>query len=193
MDSFQNTIEKMKATEQSKDVFARLLSSRMLFLTGEINDDKANMIIAQILYLDTIDSTKDIHLFINSPGGWVTSGLAIYDVMQYVKSDICTICVGQAASMGAVLLAAGAKGKRIAMPNVRIMIHQPLGGMEGAVTDIEIHAREILRVRERLNEILSGTTGKSMEIISRDTDRDFFLSAEEAKEYGLVDKVAYKQ
>jgi len=175
------------------DIYSRLISNRMIFLTGEINDERSNIMVAQLLYLDAKDSSRDIHMFINSPGGMVTAGLALYDVMKYVKSDIRTICVGQAASMGAVLLAAGKKGKRIALPNARILIHQPFGGMEGAVTDIEIHAKEILRIRKRLNEILSQSTGQSLEIISRDTDRDFFLTAEEALEYGIVDAVAEYQ
>jgi ATP-dependent Clp protease protease subunit len=176
--------------ERSLDVYSRLLSNRMVFLTGDIDDEKANLLVAQILFLDTQDSSRDIHFFINSPGGYVSAGLALYDVMKYVRSDIRTICVGQAASMGAIILAAGKKGKRIALPNARILIHQPMGGMEGVVSDIEIHANELIRTRQRLNEILSAETGKPLEIISRDTDRDFFLSAEEAKEYGIVDYVA---
>jgi len=176
--------------DRSVDVYSRLLASRMIFLTGAIEDDKANLLVAQILYLNTVDPAKDIQLFINSPGGIVTAGLAIYDVMNYINCDIRTICIGQAASMGAILLASGTKGKRIALPNARIMLHQPLGGMEGAVTDIEIHAKEILRYRKRLNEILSECTGKKLEIISKDTDRDFFLSAEEAKKYGIIDSIA---
>ena len=183
-------IEHVNGAERHIDIYSRLLTNRMLFLTGEINDDKANLLLAQILFMDTLDSDKDIHLFINSPGGWVTAGLALYDVMKYVRCDIRTVCIGQAASMGAVILAAGAKGKRLALPNARIMLHQPMGGMEGAVTEIEIHAKEILRIRKRLNEILSECTGKSLDIISRDTDRDFFLSAQEAKEYGIIDAVA---
>jgi len=170
-----------------------LLLNRMVFLTGDIDDEKANVLVAQILYLDTIDPTKDIHMIINSPGGYVTAGMAIYDVMNYVRSDVKTICIGQAASMAAVLLGAGAKGKRIALQNARILLHQPMGGMEGAVSDIEIHANEILRVRQRLNEILSESTGQPLDVISRDTDRDFFLSADVAKTYGLIDYVAARR
>ncbi|HOE63679.1 MAG TPA: ATP-dependent Clp protease proteolytic subunit [Candidatus Sumerlaeota bacterium] len=175
------------------DIYSRLLLNRMVFLTGDIDDEKANVLVAQILYLDTIDPTKDIHMIINSPGGYVTAGMAIYDVMNYVRSDVKTICIGQAASMAAVLLGAGAKGKRIALQNARILLHQPMGGMEGAVSDIEIHANEILRVRQRLNEILSESTGQPLDVISRDTDRDFFLSADGAKTYGLIDYVAARR
>jgi len=175
------------------DIYSRLLLNRMVFLTGDIDDEKANVLVAQILYLDTIDPTKDIHMIINSPGGYVTAGMAIYDVMNYVRSDVKTICIGQAASMAAVLLGAGAKGKRIALQNARILLHQPMGGMEGAVSDIEIHANEILRVRQRLNEILSESTGQPLDVISRDTDRDFFLSADVAKTYGLIDYVAARR
>ncbi len=183
-------IEKTKEGERTFDIYSRLLTSRIVFLTGELTDEKANLLVAQLFYLETHDPTRDINLFINSPGGWVTAGLALYDAMQYVSCDIRTVCVGQAASMGAILLAAGAKGKRVALPNARIMLHQPMGGMEGAVTDIEIHAKEILRIRQRLNEILAECTGKPFDIISRDTDRDYFLSAQEAKEYGIIDAVA---
>ena len=175
------------------DIYSRLLLNRMVFLTGDIDDEKANVLVAQILYLDTIDPTKDIHMIINSPGGYVTAGMAIYDVMNYVRSYVKTICIGQAASMAAVLLGAGAKGKRIALQNARILLHQPMGGMEGAVSDIEIHANEILRVRQRLNEILSESTGQPLDVISRDTDRDFFLSADGAKTYGLIDYVAERR
>ncbi len=175
------------------DIYSHLLLNRMVFLTGDIDDEKANVLVAQILYLDTIDPTKDIHMIINSPGGYVTAGMAIYDVMNYVRSDVKTICIGQAASMAAVLLGAGAKGKRIALQNARILLHQPMGGMEGAVSDIEIHANEILRVRQRLNEILSESTGQPLDVISRDTDRDFFLSADGAKTYGLIDYVAERR
>lgn len=177
----------------SVDIYSRLLSNRMVFLTGDIDDEKANVLVAQILYLDTVDPAKDIHMMINSPGGYVTAGLAIFDVMRYIRSDVKTICIGQAASMAAVLLGAGTKGKRIALPNARILLHQPMGGMEGAVSDIEIHANEILRVRQRLNEILSESTGQPLDVISHDTDRDFFLSAEEAKQYGLIDYVANRR
>ena len=183
-------IEKIKGGERFVDLYSRLLNQRMIFLTGEIDDDKANLLLSQILYLNALDSSSDIYLFVNSPGGIVTAGLALYDVMKYVSCDIRTICVGQAASMGAIILSAGTPGKRVALPNSRIMIHQPLGGMQGAVSDIEIHAREILRIRKKLDEILSEATGRSLEIISRDTDRDFFLTAEEAREYGIIDEVA---
>ena len=185
--------EEGRRSKETLDVYSRLITNRMLFLTGEITDKNANLLAAQILFLDTLDSSRDIHLFINSPGGWVTSGLALYDVMQYVKSDIRTICLGQAASMGAILLASGTNGKRVALPNSRIMIHQPLGGMQGVVSDIEIHAKEIMRIRERIDEILSEHTGQPLDIISRDTDRDFFMSSEEAKNYGSVDEVAVKR
>ena len=183
-------IEKIKGGERFVDLYSRLLNQRMIFLTGEIDDDKANLLLSQILYLNALDSSSDIYLFVNSPGGIVTAGLALYDVVKYVSCDIRTICVGQAASMGAIILSAGTPGKRVALPNSRIMIHQPLGGMQGAVSDIEIHAREILRIRKKLDEILSEATGRSLEIISRDTDRDFFLTAEEAREYGIIDEVA---
>lgn len=183
-------IERVEGMDRSFDIYSRLLTNRMIFLTGEIDDDKANILLAQILYLNTLDPGKDIHMFINSPGGVVTAGLALYDVMQYVKCDIKTICIGQASSMGAILLSAGKKGKRLAFPNARIMLHQPIGGMEGVVTDIEIHAKEILRYRQRLNEILSFCTGQSLEVISRDTERDFFLTAEESMKYGIIDAIA---
>ena len=172
------------------DFYNRLLNNRMVFLSGEVTDQSSDLLVAQLIYLDSVDAHNDIQFFINSPGGYVSAGMAIYDVMQYIRSDVRTICVGQAASMGALLLSAGKKGKRIALPNVRIMIHQPLGGMEGVVSDIEIHAREMLRTRSRLNEILAANTGQPLDVIARDTDRDFFLSAEEARIYGIVDEVA---
>jgi ATP-dependent Clp protease protease subunit len=183
-------LESVEGGKRPTDIYSSLLSNRMIFLSGEIDDDKSNFLVAQILYLSTMDPEKDIHMFINSPGGVVSAGLAIYDVMQYVDCDVRTICAGQAASMGAILLAAGAKGKRFALLNARIMLHQPMAGMEGVVTDIEIHAKEILRIRTRLNEILAKCTGQNMDVISHDTDRDFFLTADEAKQYGIIDVVA---
>ncbi|MBN1902709.1 ATP-dependent Clp protease proteolytic subunit [Candidatus Sumerlaeota bacterium] len=183
-------IERVDGVDRSFDIYSRLLTNRMIFLTGEIEDGKSNILIAQILYLDASDPNKDIIMFINSPGGVVTAGLALYDVMQYVKCDIRTICIGQASSMGAILLGAGKKGKRLAFPNSRIMLHQPIGGMEGVVSDIEIHAREILRYRQRLNEILASCTGQSLDVISRDTERDFFMDAQEALKYGVIDAIA---
>jgi ATP-dependent Clp protease protease subunit len=191
-DQNPHIIERVEGVDRSFDVNSRLLTNRMIFLTGEIDDDKSNILLSQILYLNALDSGKDIHMFINSPGGIVTAGLALYDVMQYVTCDIRTICIGQASSMGAILLSAGTKGKRLAFPNARIMLHQPIGGMEGVVTDIAIHAREIIRYRQRLNEILASNTGQSMEVISRDTERDFFLTAEEALNYGIIDAIAEK-
>jgi ATP-dependent Clp protease protease subunit len=182
-------IEQTGRGERAFDIYSRLLKERIIFLGTGINDDVANLVIAQMLFLQGEDAEKDINLYINSPGGSVTAGLAIYDTMQYLKCDVVTYCVGQAASMGAVLLAAGAVGKRHALPNARIMIHQPWGGAQGQATDISIQAKEILRLRDRLNEILAAHTGKSIEDIARDTDRDFFMSAEEARAYGLVDDV----
>lgn len=186
-------IEKDERGERIMDIYSRLLRDRIIFLTGEINDNVADIITAQLFYLESEDPKKDIYLYINSPGGVVTSGLAIYDVMQYITCDVVTICIGQAASMGAVLLAVGKKGKRMALPNARIMIHQPLGGAQGQASDIEIQAKEMLRVKEKINEILSHHTGKPIEIIKKDTDRDFFLTAEEAREYGIIDKVVKKR
>ena len=182
-------IEQTGRGERSFDIFSRLLKERIIFLGSGVNDDVANLIIAQMLFLQGEDAEKDINLYINSPGGSVTAGLAIYDTMQYIKCDVVTYCVGQAASMGAVLMAAGAPGKRHALPNARIMIHQPWGGAQGQATDISIQAKEILRLRDRLNEILAFHTGKSVEDIAKDADRDFFMSADEAKAYGLVDDV----
>jgi ATP-dependent Clp protease protease subunit len=184
-------IEQTGRTERAYDIYSRLLKDRIIFLGSAIDDYVANTIIAQILFLHTEDPDKDIHIYINSPGGVVSSGLAIYDTMQYVKPDICTYCIGQAASMGALLLTAGAKGKRFALPHSRIMLHQPMGGFQGQATDIEIHAREILRLKEMLNGILSTHTGRSFEQIQNDTDRDFFMSSDEAKEYGVVDEVIH--
>ena len=182
-------IEKSTFGERAYDIYSRLLKERIIFLGDVITDSLANTIIAQLLFLESEDAKKDIKLYINSPGGSVSAGLAVYDTMQYVKPDIMTICIGMAASMGAVLLAAGQKGKRIVLPNSEIMIHQVMGGAEGQATDIKIRAEHILKIRDRLNQILSKHTGQSLKNIERDTDRDFFMSAEEAKQYGLVDKI----
>jgi len=182
-------IEQTGRGERAYDIYSRLLKDRIVMLGTPIDDHIANLIVAQLLFLEAEDPEKDIYLYINSPGGVVTAGLAIYDTMQYIKPDVVTICMGQAASMGAVLLAAGAPGKRFALPHARIMIHQPLGGFQGQATDIEIHAKEILRLKQMLNEILAKHTGQPLEKIEKDTDRDFFMSAEEAKEYGLIDRV----
>ena len=182
-------VEQTGRGERAFDIYSRLLKERIIFIGTPINDDIANLVIAQMLFLQGEDAEKDINLYINSPGGSVTAGLAIYDTMQFVKCDVVTYCCGQAASMGAVLLAAGTAGKRHALPNARIMIHQPWGGAQGQATDISIQAKEILRMRDRLNEILSSHTGKSVEAIAKDTDRDNFMSAEEARVYGLVDDV----
>jgi ATP-dependent Clp protease protease subunit len=182
-------VEQTNRGERSFDIFSRLLKDRIVFLGGPVDDDVANVIIAQLLFLEAEDPEKDIHFYINSPGGVVTAGMAIYDTMQYVRPDVSTICLGQAASMGSLLLTAGAKGKRISLPYARILIHQPLGGVQGQATDIDIHAKEILRMRESLNGILASHTGQSIEKISRDTERDFFMSAQEAKEYGIIDEV----
>lgn len=184
-------IEQTGRTERAYDIYSRLLKDRIIFLGSAIDDYVANTIIAQILFLQTEDPDKDIHIYINSPGGVVSSGLAIYDTMQYVKPDICTYCIGQAASMGALLLTAGAKGKRFALPHSRIMLHQPMGGFQGQATDIEIHAREILRLKDMLNGIIATHTGRSLDQIQTDTDRDFFMSSDEAKEYGVVDEVIH--
>ncbi len=182
-------IEQTGRTERAYDIYSRLLKDRIIFAGTAIDDNIANIVIAQLLFLQTEDPDKDIHLYINSPGGIVSSGLAIYDTMQYVKPDIATYCIGQAASMGALLLSSGTKGKRFALPHSRIMLHQPMGGFHGQATDIEIHAREILKMKETLNGILSRHTGQSLEKIQADTDRDFFMSGQEAKEYGIVDEV----
>jgi ATP-dependent Clp protease protease subunit len=182
-------IEQTGRTERAYDIYSRLLKDRIIFIGMAIDDHVANTVIAQLLFLQTEDPDKDIHLYINSPGGIVSSGLAIYDTMQYVKPNIATYCIGQAASMSALLLAAGTKGKRFALPHSRIMLHQPMGGFQGQATDIEIHAREILRMKETLNRILSTHTGQSLDKIQADTDRDFFMSGEEAKKYGIVDEV----
>jgi len=186
-------IEQTGRGERAYDIYSRLLKDRIIMLGTPIDDHVANLIVAQLLFLEAEDPEKDIYLYINSPGGIVTAGLAIYDTMQYIKPDVVTICIGQAASMGAVLLAAGAPGKRFSLPHARIMIHQPLGGFQGQATDIEIHAREIIRLKKMLNEILSKHTGQPFEKVEQDTERDFFMSAEEAKEYGIIDKVLYKR
>lgn len=182
-------VERSNTGERAYDIYSRLLKDRIIFLGGPIDDAVANTVVAQLLFLESEDPDKDIHLYINSPGGVVTAGLAIYDTMQYIKPDVSTICIGQAASMGALLLTAGAKGKRYALPNARIMIHQPLGGAQGQSTDIQIQAREIQRIREVLNDILVESTGKDRETVVQDTERDNFMTAEEAKAYGLVDEV----
>jgi len=182
-------IEKSGREERAMDIYSRLLKDRIIFLGSAINDQVANSIIAQLLYLQFENPEADVHMYINSPGGSVTAGLAIYDTMQYIRCDVATYCLGQAASMGAVLLTAGAKGKRSALPNARIMIHQPLAGMEGTAVELEIHAKELLKVKRKMNEILIKHTGRSLEEIERDTDRDKFMSAEESREYGLIDNL----
>jgi len=182
-------VEQTNRGERAYDIYSRLLKDRIIFLGAPIDDVFANLVIAQLLFLEAEDPEKDINLYVNTPGGSVTAGLGIYDTMQYVKPPINTICLGQAASMGALLLTAGTKGKRFALPNARVMIHQPLGGFQGQATEVDIHAREILKIRERLNEIMAKHTGQSIEKIAHDTERDYFMSAEEAVEYGLVDKV----
>jgi len=182
-------IEHTPRGERAYDIYSRLLKDRIIFIGTPINDEVANLVIAQLLFLESEDPDKDIHLYINSPGGIVTAGMAIYDTMQYVKPDVSTLCMGQAASMAALLLAAGAKGKRYALPTSRILLHQPMGGFSGQATEIEIHTREILKLRERLNKVLAKHTGKDLKTIARDTDRDYFLDAQEAMEYGLVDEV----
>lgn len=179
--------------ERAYDIYSRLLKERVVFLVGEVNDHSANLIVAQMLFLESENPDKDIHFYINSPGGSVTAGMAIYDTMQFVKPNISTLCIGQAASMGSFLLAAGEKGKRFCLPNSRVMIHQPMGGFRGQASDIEIHAREILYLKQRLNQLLAQHTGQSIETIERDTDRDNFLSAEDAAKYGLVDRVLEKR
>ena len=186
-------VEQTGRGERSYDIYSRLLNDRIIFLSDEVNDATASLVVAQLLYLEAQDNTKDISLYINSPGGSVTAGIAIFDTMNFIKCDVSSICVGMAASMGAFLLAAGAKGKRYALPNSEIMIHQPLGGMQGQASDMKIHADHIIKTRERLNIILSERTGKSIEEITRDTERDNFLSAAEAAEYGLIDKVIDKR
>ncbi len=182
-------IEQSQRGERAFDIYSRLLRDRIVFLGSPLDDEIANLVIAQLLFLEADDLEKDIHLYINSPGGSVTAGLAVYDTMQYVRCDIATICLGQAASMAAWLLAAGSKGKRMGLPNSRIMIHQPMGGVQGQATDIDIHAREILKLRHRMNELLAEHTERSIEEIARDTERDYHMSGEEAQEYGLIDRV----
>ena len=186
-------VEQTSRGERSYDIFSRLLNDRIVMLSEEVNDTTASLIVAQLLYLEAQDPDKDIQFYINSPGGSVTSGLAIYDTMQYIKPDVSTICIGMAASMGAFLLSSGARGKRIALPNAEIMIHQPSGGSRGQATDIQIQAEQILKIKKRLNEILAENTGKDVSEIERDTERDHFMTAEEAREYGLIDKVIYKR
>lgn len=182
-------IEQSARGERAFDIYSRLLKERVIFLVGQVEDYMANLIIAQLLFLESEDPDKDIHLYINSPGGVVTSGLAIYDTMQFIKPDVSTLCIGQAASMGALLLAGGAKGKRFCLPHSRVMIHQPLGGFQGQASDIDIHAREILAIRDRLNLILADHTGQPVERIASDTDRDNFMGAQDAADYGLIDRV----
>ncbi len=182
-------IEQTNRGERAYDIYSRLLKDRIIFIGAPIEDSFANLIIAQLLFLEAEDPEKDINLYINTPGGLVTSGLAVYDTMQYIRPNVCTICIGQASSMGALLLTAGAKGKRFALPNSRIMIHQPMGGFQGQATDVEIHAREILKMREKLNEILAKHTEQSIDRIQQDTERDHFMSGEQAKAYGLIDEV----
>ncbi|MFZ5898362.1 MAG: ATP-dependent Clp endopeptidase proteolytic subunit ClpP [Bacillota bacterium] len=182
-------VEQTARGERSYDIYSRLLKDRIVFIGGPIDDHVANLVIAQLLFLEAEDPEKDIFLYINSPGGVITSGMAIYDTMQYIRPDVATICLGQAASMGAFLLAGGAKGKRSALPYARILIHQPMGGVQGQATDIDLHAREILRTRQIMNELLAKNTGQPLEVIERDTERDFFMSAEQAKEYGIIDEV----
>jgi len=186
-------IEQSSRGERAYDIYSRLLKDRIIFIGEQVVDPMANIIIAQMLFLESEDPDKDINIYINSPGGSVTAGLAIYDTMQYIKPDVATICMGQATSMGALLLAAGTQGKRYALPHSRVMIHQPLGGAQGQATDIDIHAREILKVRDNLNEILAKHTGQDIERIRKDTERDFFMSSDEAKDYGLVDRVISKR
>ena len=186
-------IEKSGRGERAYDIYSRLLKDRIIMLQGEINDHVASIIVAQFLFLEAENPEKDIYLYINSPGGVVTSGMAIYDTMNYIKPDVVTICMGQAASMGAFLLTSGEKGKRFALPHARIMIHQPLGGAQGQATDIEIHAKEILRMKKELNQILAKNTGQTLRKIEKDTERDFFMNAEEAKKYGIIDEILIKR
>ncbi len=186
-------VEQTSRGERSYDIYSRLLNDRIIFLADEVNDVTASLVVAQLLYLEAQDPDKDIYLYINSPGGSITAGMAIYDTMNYIKCDVSTICVGMAASMGAFLLSSGAKGKRMALPNAEVMIHQPLGGMQGQATDIKIHADRIIRIKEKLNKLLSEQTGKPLKTIEKDTERDNFMSAAEAMEYGLIDKVITKK
>ncbi len=182
-------VEQTARGERSYDIYSRLLKERVIFLVGQVEDHMANLVVAQLLFLEAENPDKDIHLYINSPGGSVTAGMAIYDTMQFIKPNVCTYCIGQAASMGALLLAAGENGKRFCLPHSRVMIHQPLGGFQGQASDIEIHAREILSIKDKLNRVLSHHSGQTLDVVERDTDRDNFLSAEDAVKYGLVDKV----
>ena len=182
-------IEQTPRGERSYDIYSRLLKERVIFIVGQVEDHMANLVVAQLLFLESENPDKDISIYINSPGGSVTAGLAIYDTMQFIKPDISTLCIGQAASMGAVLLAAGTKGKRFSLPHSRVMIHQPLGGFQGQASDIDIHAKEILKIREQLNQLLASHTGQSIETIDNDTERDNFMGAETAKDYGLIDEV----
>ena len=186
-------VEQTSRGERSYDIFSRLLNDRIIFLTDEINDTTANLVVAQLLYLESVDPDKDIYLYINSPGGSVTAGMAIYDTMNYIKCDVSTTCIGLAASMGAFLLSSGAKGKRIALPNAEVMIHQPSAGTQGKVTDMEIDVEHFLKIKQRINKILADNTGKTPEQIKSDSERDNWMTAEEAKEYGLIDKVIYKR
>ncbi len=186
-------VEQTSRGERSYDIYSRLLKDRIIMLTGEINDSIADLVVAQLIFLESEDDTKDISLYINSPGGSVTAGFAIYDTMNFIKCDVSTICIGLAASMGAFLLASGAKGKRIALPNSEIMIHQPLGGASGKSTDVEIYAKRLLRTREKLNMVLSERTGQPIDVIQKDTDKDYFMEADEALKYGLIDKILEKR
>ena len=186
-------VEQTSRGERSYDIYSRLLNDRIIFLADEVNDVTASLVVAQLLYLEAQDPDKDIYLYINSPGGSISSGMAMYDTMNYIKCDVSTICIGMAASMGAFLLSSGAKGKRFALPNAEVMIHQPLGGMQGQASDIKIHADHIIRIREKLNKLLSEQTGQTLETIERDTERDNFMTADEAQAYGLVDKVITKK
>ena len=186
-------VEQTSRGERSYDIYSRLLNDRIIFLADEVNDVTASLVVAQMLYLEAQDPDKDIYLYINSPGGSITAGMAIYDTMNYIKCDVCTICVGMAASMGAFLLSSGTKGKRMALPNAEVMIHQPLGGMQGQATDIKIHADRIIKIKEKLNRLLSEQTGKPLKTIEKDTERDNFMTADEAMAYGLVDKVITKK
>jgi len=186
-------IETTGRGERAYDIYSRMLKERVVFLVGQVEDHMANLIVAQLLFLESENPDKDIHLYINSPGGAVNAGLAIYDTMQFIKPDVSTVCIGQAASMGALILTGGAKGKRFALPHARMMVHQPMGGFQGQATDFDIHAREILRVRERLNQIMVNHTGRAMDQIKDDTDRDYFMDGEEAKDFGLIDAVIEKR
>ncbi len=186
-------VEQSHRGERAYDIYSRLLKDRIIFMGSAIDDEVANLVIAQLLFLEAEDAERDINLYINSPGGSVTAGLAIYDTMQYVRADISTFCMGQAASMGALILAAGAKGKRVGLPNCRIMIHQPMGGFQGQASEVEIQAREIIKIRERINDILAGHTGRSLDQIAQDTERDYYMSGEESQQYGLIDRVVTRR